>query len=770
MGLILCPTARTSEIRFEPPVSADQARRWEASGREAWAGWEARFRAPAEHPPLTVGLADVSKLPGDLGRTRGGRIELNASLPREAADATFRHELAHVFLESRCAGFARTAPLLSEAFALFASGDAARRLASGGGFPTLAAARDGLTLHGAEVRADSREAARSLVRVLAQGGTQAAWETWFTDLLGSCTADAFSSSRAFASFLDVVRGAGAPAPASRTDFLLLDGHSGEVLAEDGRPGERFPAGSILKPSLVAAVPGLMEPRPARDDAAWRCPGPPRPGEAMSWQAALTRSCNGFFLDFAPPEPDTFAGWEDGMRRLGLPPPPATMEGRIGLLGDYALSPREVARLFAWLDRSAPHVVDALRGTATDGTLAGASESAWFASRGISLKTGTVRDVTGEPRHAWIVAVGPRSEAGAPSFVAALHATGRATSSLLPDLKRRLSALTGFETPAEVQILGLVPPHTLSIACEAGAPLAVRRPDGAWRLEGVGASRAAGAPTAGETFACPGAALVLSYPTSDGSTRTRIYRGTLRAEPPPPPLPSSVPLRARSARARAGSRFILGTSVLTYTVSSVLSEAPSAHAELQAALSLVVRNDRLARRHGDRPPCDTTHCNLFGQDERVHPQARARTRAAVASVAGLEIAPPAPGPVWLAFSLGGRDAWTQTRTAEEIRSEIGLPGLPTRITKRGEGNLGVDAGSALLVPCETFRNQLQLPSCPDSILRTEEGFVLSGAGEGHGVGLDVTAANAQASLGADFRALLVRAYPGLELRPATGASP
>ena len=94
MGSILCLTARAqSDIRFAPPISADEARRWEAAARTGWPEWEARFRAQAERPPLTVGLLDVASLPRDLGRSRGGRIELNASLPREAADATFRHEL-----------------------------------------------------------------------------------------------------------------------------------------------------------------------------------------------------------------------------------------------------------------------------------------------------------------------------------------------------------------------------------------------------------------------------------------------------------------------------------------------------------------------------------------------------------------------------------------------------------------------------------------------------------------------------------------------------
>ncbi|MBK9061828.1 MAG: hypothetical protein IPL89_01290 [Acidobacteria bacterium] len=757
-------------MRFEPPVSADQARRWEAGARTVWAEWEARFRAKAERPPLTVGLADVSSLPRDLGRSRGARIELNVSLPQEAADATFRHELAHVFFESRCPGLANASPLLSEAFALHASGDATRRLASASGLPTLTAARDWLILHGEDGRTDERAASRALVRVVGRSGGAAAWDAAFAEMLASCRFASFSTSGAVAAFVDEIQGGGDEPAVSRADFLLLDGLSGETLAEDGRPRARFPAGSILKPSLVAAVPALLEPRPAREDASWRCPGPPRAGEVMAWQDALRRSCNGFFLDFSSPDATAFSNWEDMLRRLALPEPPRTMEGRIGLLGDYAVSTLDAVRLFAWLDRAAPHVVDALRGTAVSGTISGASSAAWFAARGIALKTGTVRDARSEPRDAWVVAVGPRAASGTPAYVAALHATGRATTSLLPELKRRLeAALTSLATPASVQILGLVPAGTVGVACEPGVALAIRSPEGEWSLGEPSRGLPAGALLAGASYACPASNLLVTRTVSGGAVRVRPYHGTLHVEAPPPTPPSTVPLRARSARARAGSWFVLETSVLAYVTSSVLSEAPSAHSELQKALSLVVRNNRLTARHGDRPPCDTTHCNLFGQDELIHSRARARVRAAAAATAGLEVAPPAAGRAWLPFFLGGRDPWTETRSAEEIRAEIGLPVVPARIANRGDGVLDVDgdSGASFRVPCETLRNQLRLPSCPDRILKSGDGFVFRGAGEGHGAGLDVTEANAAAAEGADFRALLERAYPGLELSPVSG---
>jgi hypothetical protein len=68
-----------------------------------------------------------------------------------------------------------------------------------------------------------------------------------------------------------------------------------------------------------------------------------------------------------------------------------------------------------------------------------------------------------------------------------------------------------------------------------------------------------------------------------------------------------------------------------------------------------------------------------------------------------------------------------------------------------------------------RNQLRLPSCPESAAFVEgapadSAFNFRGAGEGHGAGLDLTSAAAAAAEGADARALLVRAWPELRVVP------
>jgi len=738
--------------------------------RAAWADWEARLGVSVTMPPLTVEVSDLEAMPHDLGRTRAGRIELNQMLPADAADRVLLHEAAHQFLQASCPALPAASPLLAEAFALFISGDAADRALSGTRFVYASLARDWLLANPA-ARGTERAAQDALSRLFAEAETREDWEAFFVGVVHSCHDAGQSAARTREEFLALVRGHPSEVPA-KLDFLLVDGLSQGTLASEGQPTGRFPTGSILKPSLLAMVPGLMEPRSARATAAWHCPEPPSPGEVWTWQRALVRSCNGFFLDFVPASPDAFAPWEEELRRLGLQDVPATMEGRLGLRTDFTLSPLEVVRLFSWLCRRAPFVVDALAQTPRDGTLAGLPDASWFLARGISLKTGTVRNVRGEPLHAWIAAVGPRELDGSPSFVTALHATGRATSALLPELRHRLEqGLTGLEQSARVQILGLVRPGSVGLACEAGAPLLVRTGGGDWRAEPPGTEVPPGTPAEGSTYVCPADALVLTFPDASGHEVRRRYWGALHVESPTEnEVFSSVPLRAKSARARLGSPLVLTTSEASYTVSSLLSELPNAHYETLKALALVVRNNLRVARHGERPLCDTTHCQLFGHDEDVPAWQRRRVRDAVAQTANIAIVPGVEGRSWLPFFLGGDTPWHEARSGPAVEEALGLAQTPTCVTREGDGTVEVVAGSVAHFPCEVFRNQLRLPSCPDRIVVTTRGLEFDGRGEGHGAGLDLTAAEALVAQGVNHRTLLQRFYPGLSLGSADRRNP
>jgi hypothetical protein len=770
LGLTLCRPAAAAEIRFEPPISAEQEARWQAAVEAAWNDWQSRFGVTVPMPPTAVGVSDVTAMPRALGRTRAGRIELNRMLPAEAALTVLRHEFAHSFLRARCPALEVAAPLPSEAFALWASGDAARRAFDDTRFVYASSARDWLVAHRAS-RADDPSAEQALSRVLAQPDRHDAWEGYFGRLLRSCPDVSFSPGRAVDELLEIA-GAGSEPTAGGIDFLLVDGLSQEILASDGRPRDRFPTGSILKPTLVATVPALMEPHPARDAAVWHCPDAPQPGVVWTWQRALVRSCNGFFLDAAPPSPGAFRPWEEELGRLGLTGLPDTMEGRIGVRTEFTISPLEAVRLYAWLCRRAPFVVDALTRTASEGTLAGAPGAAWFVERGVALKSGTVRDVRGTPLHAWIVAVGPREADGSPRWLAALHAGGRATSALLPELQRRLArSLTGLERVARVQVLGLVHRAGVGVACEDGTPMLLRDEAGEWRVERPGSAVPPGGLSPAFTYLCPAGPLVLSFPDARGADQRRRYWGSLRIDPLPRGEPeSSVPLRGKSARARIGSELVLATSEASYALSSVLSELPNARAETLKALSLVLRNNLRAGRHGERPVCDTTHCELYGHDESASAGQRIRARSAIADVASTEIAPGPEGRAWLPFFLGGQAPWRETRSAAAVEEALGLDAAPARIVKVDAATVAVTAGVERTFPCELFRNQLRLLSCPDTVTSIASGFEFRGRGEGHGEGLDLVVAETAAAQGSDYHAVLQRFYPALTLRPTQQSEP
>jgi len=747
-------------LRFGAEVPIPDAARWQARAEAAWRDWERRFGA-ARGPDLFVETADPAAMPGEAGRQRDGRILLSRLLAREDAQSVLLHELAHAFFTALCPGLARSAPVVSELFALHASGDAARRALADERFPFASAARDYLVAREDTLRGDEPTTQAALSRILSQPGAGPAWESWLATTLASCAGRAFSAGRAHAELFERIRVSARAEVPVRFDFLLVEGPSQRTLASEGRVDVEVPAGSILKPSLVAAVPALLAPRPARDAPEWHCPSPPVPGEAWTWERALVHSCNGFFLDLAPPDGEAaFQGWEEELHLVGMRDVPKGMPGRIGLAPGSLLSPVEAVRLFTWIATTSPFVIDALRGTARDGTLAASPDAPWFLERGIALKTGTVRDAADTPHDAWVVAVGPRLPSGEPSFVAALHATGLSSPALLPHLRERLAkGLPDRAATARVQVLGLAPIASVSLSCDPGVPFALRDAAGSWRLLPPGETRSAASLGSGARAGCLAAPLVVSFTTSRGEPSRRRYAGGLDVDPPSAAAPaSSVPLRERSARARLGSRLVLTTSEREYVESTLVSEHASGHAEVLKALALVVRHDLSVDRHDGRPPCDTTHCHLFGQEPDS--ALRGTARRAVAAVDGLRLEGAGPTPEWLAFAAGGQARWTRHVRATQAQSRLALPAVPRDLRTLGDGTFSIDGGRPL--PCELLRNQLRLPSCPDRVTAGADGFDLTGRGEGHGEGLDLTAAEQAAAGGAGFRDLIARFYPGVRV--------
>ena len=115
-------------------------------------------------------------------------------------------------------------------------------------------------------------------------------------------------------------------------------------------------------------------------------------------------------------------------------------------------------------------------------------------------------------------------------------------------------------------------------------------------------------------------------------------------------------------------------------------------------------------------------------------------------------------------------WTEHRAASEVSEALGLDGEIRTLTRLDDGVFEAAAYAPRRFPCEVLRNQLRLPSCPEEVRAVGGEIVFRGRGEGHGEGLDLTSASAAAAEGADFRALLARAWPDLRLTPSAGAFP
>ncbi len=723
----------------------------------AWSEWNQRFSISVAEPKVDVREVAAVSLPGKRGRSQNGKIEINGALSPADKVSALRHEAAHAYLQARCPRVVAEAPLVSEAFALHVTGEAARFTYDGSAFPYASSARDYLVHLSIAKPADDSRSQAALSRVLASSEQRAGWESYFRSILGKCGESAFSLAHAGEQFRSLSGGSAAPDVPISLDFLLVDGLSNETLVREGRPDEKRPLGSLLKPTFFGSVPELMDSRPAENNALWDCGSRRKPGELWTWQKALLKSCNGFFLSRQPPS-SSWERWNESMKALDIWPLPHTMGERIGLIPTITLNLPEIIRLYAWLQKTSPFVIETLKRTAVEGTLAGLPDSAWFVQRGISLKTGTVSDVRGVVSQAWIVAVGPRDEAGNAAYFAVLRSRGLSTHELLGKLKERLRASLKYPSRAvDVQVLGLLPSVTVALSCRSRVPLLQREENGRYRILKSGTTLSSNDLKTGESYRCLGDALRIKMPSG-----TRDYWGGLKVTAQ---LPESergdLPKDPRAARARQGSRLVLTTSERHYVVDTMLSEFPNGHTELLRALALVVRHNARVPRHGARPLCDTTHCQIFGRGGDAPQSQRRKIEAIVDDTAPLSLS--ADTKTWLPFHFGGLDAWSTKLGESQIRVGLNVQEHIRQILKTDQETVELvsDSGRKKL-PCEVVRNQLKLLSCPDSVSSTSEGWVFRGKGEGHGLGLDLTVANVRAGAGESHAAILEKSYPKLRV--------
>ena len=228
-------------------------------------------------------------------------------------------------------------------------------------------------------------------------------------------------------------------------------------------------------------------------------------------------------------------------------------------------------------------------------------------------------------------------------------------------------------------------------------------------------------------------------------------------------PSSVPLREGSARARRGSRFVLETSERAYVTSSLLSELPEGHPELLAALSLVVRNNRLARparrpsslRHDALQPLRTGRERLERRRGCASRQAVARGRRTSRS--------PRPKAAASGFpSLSaGKGEWTQVRTGAAVVEALGLEREPASLVRAPDGSYEI---AALRLAVRSPEEPAPSAVVPGRGRRDGRGLCISREGRGPRRRPRPDGRVGRRCGGADFQALLARAWPQLRVVP------
>jgi hypothetical protein len=687
-----------------PPSTGEVAAR-------AWTEMEALLAAeglPATDRPRDVRIALAEGLrPGIAGESTPGSIALRPGLDPARAGAALRHEIAHQLLFAACPAASRDA-LFHEAFALAAAGgepgagDGERYLPLSAALQALSRAR---SLDGPAARA-------ALARLLAEAPPR-------SGRLPAALARPLSRCDAGARWIPLrpVDLAAEDAPAADA-LVVVSRHSGEVLREEGGAVLPLPFGSTLKPFLLAAATRLPAAiAPDRSGAGWECGAIPAGG--LDPPTALLRSCNGWFLEFARRDPGarTLGRWGPALRALGLSALPADPSEAVGIRPSLRISAAGLAQAYRLLAEARPDLVDVLSRNAREGTLSGLPASARLA--GVALKTGTVLDAAARPRLGWIAAVDG-------DVVVVMARAGRVPRAFAGELADALEA--GREAArgaARVQVFGLLPAPEVTARCD-GAGFAAA-PDGPVPAEGeVGLLALARLGPA----VCLGGPWQVRY---RGLPSPRPYAGVFTTEPAPEPPPARGPTPTdRERRARRGSDLVFRTTRLLYAAGVVTAEDAALRGEARVALARVADRNVRASRHPGRPPCDTTHCQVF-----------LGTRAARREDRGALAAPLPPGP-FLAFSRGGAEPWSVERTAAAVEAVLG-PGA--RTLAFGAGRVRYLAQSAdgrgdarweerREVPCEALRGPLRLPACPERAEVEGASFRFVGRGEGHGAGLDV----------------------------------
>lgn len=750
--LLISAEALGFTLSWDGKFSADH----EVQGRKALTLLASKWQALSFEtlPAETIQILPLTDRPALThgGRSLPGKIALSPLLSATDWPSVFGHELAHQLWLSHCGPTKTQDEIIHEAFALWVSDDSHRLMMANHDIAFISQARERLLrLKGRPLDHQSAQLDQlALARLMTIDDAKAQWALFFKTLVPQCR----SAEKMRDEFWNLIANVDHQQKLGRIHYLLQDGLSGVTLSAHKPTHQPFPIGSILKPLTIQLLPALRGSLPSRDDLTWHCPSRPLRTRQWSWKQALVTSCNGFFLDHPIPQKQ-WRTWRSFWQFWDMPIRANSMGQAIGLFPGFELSLEKVLAVYQWLDLTSPDIIDVLRDTPLSGTIARAPDAQWFVRNQIALKTGSVRSSTGEPIHSWIVALGPRNQEGVSSFRAVIHGEGRATTHLLPELRRLLARrLWQQSNAAKVQVLGLVPLTDLRFSCPNGG-LGLKRPIGQrWTL--VRQPRNPIPMGKNTEWMCLGTPGQLHFKSRKGTLLTRSYYGRLRVESEDvlEQIPSSpLPTDGRRFRARRGSAVTLITSEGHYAEQVLASEFPRGHGETLKALAFGVLHNLHHSPHPDRPVCDTTHCQVFAHQHGIAHHLEARIRDSVEDVLNRRQNIKFEKE-WFFFSLGGLKPWRKKISPKFIGKELALNGDINEI-KPGlhKWLVSTKEGQHLRLKCEDLRNQLRLLSCPDSVEKEPGYWAFSGHGQGHGKGLSLIEADLAARAGKLFPELL-----------------
>jgi hypothetical protein len=265
---------------------------------------------------------------------------------------------------------------------------------------------------------------------------------------------------------------------------------------------------------------------------------------------------------------------------------------------------------------------------------------------------------------------------------------------------------------------------------------------------------------GNSYMCLGGPMLLSFPLANKKTETRPYFGVLEYLPTPQHKQSEYDqnslLQENQMKARSFSPYRLHTSERYYLWGVLAAEYPRGQVEVLKALSVIARQNLHFYKSTGETICDNTYCQVFGPRQDLPKILSSKLMSAVEDSLLVDLRFP-EGKRWLYFSLGGTNPWKKELSKDVLEKTFKVTGLYDIDMKDHQVYVS-SKNTVSTYPCEIFRNQTKLYSCPDKIVELKEKWLFEGKGEGHGMGLDLINASTMASQGKDKKQILNRFFP------------